>query len=103
MTAAGLALTVRSDYESVVTQTAGCNPKGAAEGATGSIHRGGIENFRGEIDWRGGCDFFVRIVTTAAMVGNFPPAATPEAPDKRQNRPPLVGRAGTEKAAVRVA
>src|SRR5438105_13804882 len=70
---AGLASAVRIDYESVVV-AAGGNPKGAAGLAGGSPRRPGALESRGSWDIRGGCDRYLRIVTTAAMVGNRPPA-----------------------------
>ena len=65
-------MAVRIDYESVVVRAAGSNPKGVAGVAAGSPRRPGALESRGVRVIRGGCDRYVRIVTTAAMVAIAP-------------------------------
>src|SRR5262245_1442733 len=92
----GLASAIRSDYESVVVGAAGRNPKGRTGGATGSTRRGGTFKNLDESDSRGGSDRFVRIVTTAAMDGNRPPASPPGVPHQRPTGDPADCGDGTD-------
>src|SRR5262245_27282186 len=94
---AGTAAAVRIDYESVVVLRAfGGNSNGAAGLAGGSPRRPGALESRGVKVFRGGCDRFLRIVTTAAMGTQSPPGTTTEGnPPGRASGDPAGGGVGT--------
>ena len=89
-------MAVRIDYESVIVRAAGSDPKGAAGGAAGSPRRPGALESRGVRVFRGGCDRYVRIVTTAAMVAIAPRDDHRGYPSRHPSGDPAGGGGGAD-------